>query len=59
MTESYQLFRELLLEHLKLQSGGLSSRGSGNGGRPAVPQLLPLLLLGAIILFLIMVGHML
>ena len=57
MTESYQLFRELLLEHLKLQSGGPSSRGPGNGRRPAALQLLPLLLLGAIILLLVMVRH--
>ena len=57
MKESYELFRELLLDHLKMLSGGPSSRGPGNGRRPAVPQLLLLLLLGASILLLFMVRH--
>ncbi len=58
MKESYELFRELLLDHLKMQSGGPSSGGSGNGRRPAVLQLLLLLLLGATILLLIIVRRM-
>lgn len=55
MTESYELFRGLLLDHLRMQSGSPSSRGSGNGRRPAVPQLLLLLLLGAVILLVVTV----
>ncbi len=59
MKESYELFRGLLLDNLKMQSGGPSSGGPGNGRRPAVPQLLLLLLLGASILLLFTVRHML
>ena len=58
MKSSYDNFRVLLLENLKVNPGSQDRSALGNGQRPAVQQLLLMLLLGAIILLAIMVSYL-